>query len=251
MYFIPIFKCVVIYELKDFYNSFTLYNYPMNKLRFLTHSIRSVHMSKNKPELAKIVSARNVSDTSECRWIGLQKLTYQDPNGNVRDWDSAVRKTRAEAGIDGVGVLAILRYKDKPDEILLQKQFRPPVEGVCIEMPAGLIDANETPETAALRELKEETGYTGKILHSTPVIYNDPGFTNTNLAMVTVLVDMTIAENQNPVPQLEENEFIECFSIPLACMEEEMVKLDKEGYKLDARVQNIAHGIKIAKQFSL
>lgn len=223
--------------------------YKSRVLQLITR--RTFNMSKNKPELAKLLSSRPVTNTEECKWIGLTKLTYQDPNGKVRDWDSAIRKTRSEGGVDGVGILAILRFKDKPDEILLQKQFRPPVEGVCIEMPAGLIDGGEDIETAAMRELREETGYVGKILHSSPVIFNDPGFTNTNLSLVTVLVDMSLPENQNPVTELEENEFIECFSVPLASMADELAKLDKEGCKLDARVQNVALGIKIAQDFKL
>ena len=44
-------------------------------------------------------------------------------------------------------------------EIILQKQFRPPVCKVTIEVPAGLVDAGESAEEAAVRELKEETGY--------------------------------------------------------------------------------------------
>ncbi|CDO92461.1 unnamed protein product [Kluyveromyces dobzhanskii CBS 2104] len=206
-------------------------------------------MSKNKPELAKLISSKPAGDSS--KWIGLKKLTYQDPNGRVREWESAERLTRSEGGVDGVGILAILRYANKPDEILLQKQFRPPVEGVCIEMPAGLIDGGESIEIAALRELKEETGYVGDIINSSPIIFNDPGFTNTNLSLVTVIVDMSLPENQNPVSELEENEFIECFTVPLASMAEEMAKLDKQGYKLDARVQNVAQGIKIAQDFKL
>ena len=43
----------------------------------------------------------------------------------------------------------------------MQKQFHPPIGKVCIEVPAGLIDAGETPEECAVRELKEETGYVG------------------------------------------------------------------------------------------
>ena len=42
-------------------------------------------------------------------------------------------------------------------------------------MPAGLIDAGESIEFCALRELKEETGYVGKVEQSTgigPILFN-------------------------------------------------------------------------------
>lgn len=39
-------------------------------------------------------------------------------------------------------------------------------------MPAGLIDAGETVEEAAVRELKEETGYIGVVSESSPVMFN-------------------------------------------------------------------------------
>ncbi|CAI4059857.1 hypothetical protein SUVZ_04G3250 [Saccharomyces uvarum] len=218
----------------------------------LRRLFRTMSTVKGKPEEAKIVEARHVKDTSDCKWIGLQKIIYKDPNGNEREWDSAVRTTRHSGGIDGIGILTILKYKDnKPDEILLQKQFRPPVEGVCIEMPAGLIDAGEDVDTAALRELKEETGYKGRIISKSPIVFNDPGFTNTNLCLVTVEVDMSLPENQKPVTQLEDNEFIECFSVELHKFPDEMVKLDQQGYKLDARVQNVAQGILMAKQYNI
>lgn len=207
---------------------------------------------KGRPEDAKLISKEAVKDTSSCKWIGLEKIKYRDPNGGEREWDSAIRMTRTTGEVDGIGILAILKYGDgKPDEIVLQKQFRPPVEGVCIEMPAGLIDADEDIETAALRELKEETGYIGKIIGASPVIFNDPGFTNTNLSLVTVEIDMNKPENQNPQSELEDNEFIECFNVPLKEFPEKMVELDKQGYKLDARVQNVAQGITLARQYNL
>jgi ADP-ribose pyrophosphatase len=62
--------------------------------------------------------------------------------------------------IDGVGIVAILDKAASP-EILLQKQYRPPVGKVMIEIPAGLIDQGETAQQCAVRELKEETGYVG------------------------------------------------------------------------------------------
>lgn len=57
-------------------------------------------------------------------------------------------------------------------EIILQKQYRPPADKVMIEVPAGLIDEGETTEEAAVRELKEETGYVGKVTESSPVMWN-------------------------------------------------------------------------------
>lgn len=57
-------------------------------------------------------------------------------------------------------------------EIILQKQYRPPIDKVTIEVPAGLVDEGETAEQAAVRELKEETGYVGKVTESTPVMFN-------------------------------------------------------------------------------
>jgi len=46
----------------------------------------------------------------------------------------------------------------------LQKQWRPPIDAVVVEIPAGLIDPGETVEECALRELKEESGYVGKVI---------------------------------------------------------------------------------------
>ena len=79
----------------------------------------------------------------------------------------------------------------------------------------------------------------------------DPGFCNTNLNMVHVRVDMSLPENQNPKPELEDNEFIECFSVPLASLFEETKRLEKEGYAIDARVGTLAEGMELMKKWKL
>ncbi|KAG9572219.1 putative ADP-ribose pyrophosphatase, partial [Aureobasidium melanogenum] len=193
--------------------------------------------------------------SSDAKWTALRKITYNNAENVTKIWESAVRPTRpSNSSIDAVGIVAILEKPAGP-ELLLQKQYRPPIDKICIEVPAGLVDEGEDAETCALRELKEETGYVGEVIKGTlgvtPVMFNDPGFCNTNLNMVHVRLDMSNPDNQNPRPELEENEFIECFSIPLKTLYEECRKLETEGYAIDARVLTLAEGIEVARQFKI
>ena len=119
----------------------------------------------------------DVSDTADaCITISLSRTTFTDAKGKTRVWESAERRTRpADSETDGVGIIAILE-KAEGAEILLQKQYRPPVGKVCIEVPAGLVDPGESVETCALRELKEETGYVGEVVSGptavSPLMFN-------------------------------------------------------------------------------
>lgn len=47
-------------------------------------------------------------------------------------------------------------------QILAIKSYRHIVDSVQIEVPSGYIENGESPQYAAIRELKEETGYTAK-----------------------------------------------------------------------------------------
>ncbi|GKU03155.1 adp-ribose pyrophosphatase [Fusarium langsethiae] len=188
---------------------------------------------------------------ADAHWVSLKKITYTDSRGQQRTWESAERLTRPkDALVDGVGIVAILDHRHGP-EIVLQKQYRPPVDKVVIEVPAGLIDEGETAEECAVRELREETGYIGVATETSPIMFNDPGFCNTNLKMVHVSIDMDLKENQDPKPQLEDGEFIETFTVKLADLWKECEKLEKEGHAIDARVATLAEGILLAQRFKL
>lgn len=81
--------------------------------------------------------------------------------------------------------------------------------------------------------------------------WKDPGFCNTNLNMVHVAVDAEAPENKNPKAQLEENEFIEVFLVPVKDLWAECKRLEAEGYAIDARVGSLAEGVELARRWKL
>jgi len=61
------------------------------------------------------------------------------------------------------------------NKIALVKQFRIPIGGLTLELPAGMVDAGESPEKAAIRECKEEIG----LISFKRIIHISTNFTDT------------------------------------------------------------------------
>jgi len=84
------------------------------------------------------------------------EITYRDARGVVRTWEALER-----VGISGIVVMIAVT---PAHNVVLIKQFRPPMGRDVIELPAGLVEPGESMEVAAKRELIEETGWSaGKI----------------------------------------------------------------------------------------
>ncbi|XP_078250388.1 ADP-sugar pyrophosphatase [Pogona vitticeps] len=152
---------------------------------------------------------------TERKWVKLDETIYLDPTGKTRVWESVKRTTRREGvSADGVAVIPVLQRTLHYDCVVLVKQFRPPMGAYCLEFPAGLIDSNETPESAALRELEEETGYKGDILECSPALCLDPGLTNCSSHIATVTINGDIPANLKPKQKPGYGEFVEVVTLP-------------------------------------
>ena len=74
------------------------------------------------------------------------------------------------------GVVIFPVWKEDPKKIVLIRQYRYPLDDVLYELPAGLIDEGETPERAAIREMKEETGLSFEVYTDGDAAYRRPFF---------------------------------------------------------------------------
>lgn len=72
------------------------------------------------------------------------------------------------------GSVAIIPMVDK-QHICLIRNHRIAVDKTLIELPAGTIDPPESPQTTAVRELQEETGYRAARLRELPALFMSPG----------------------------------------------------------------------------
>ena len=226
-------------------------------------SSSSNNNSNNKHPYVDFDKTETVGST---RWMRLETLSYhvppEDNNSNsntLRKWDRAVRTTKqSEDSIDAVVILAILknnRNNPNQDEVVCVKQFRPPVNAYTIELPAGLIDNNEDPSTAALREFTEETGYIGSVVKVLPASYLSPGLTNESASLVRIEVDMSIEHNvqihngmiqNDKLEGCEKDRGLEKILLPRVGLLDALHTLqEKEGVKIFAALHSLALGMEV------
>ncbi|KNE58958.1 hypothetical protein AMAG_03316 [Allomyces macrogynus ATCC 38327] len=214
-------------------------------LRFIaTKSHRAMSTATPAPELQEPHILRK-SVIASANWVSLKKIEWVDPRGVARSWETAERTTRS-GDCDAVAILALLKGGSKPTETVLTLQYRPPVDKLCVELPAGLIDKGETAEEAAVRELKEETGYHGNVVRTTGIQVNDPGLTNANMKLCILDVDRTLPDNRHPVATPEDGEFIDRRLVPVRELLAKLEAFQQEGLAVDARLMHLAIGLNLS-----
>ena len=94
-------------------------------------------------------------------------------------------------------------------DVVMVRQFRHGIERLTLEVPGGLVDPGEDPAIAAARELREETGYSGR-LEQIGRIHPNPAL-QTNTLYTFVARDVVRVTEQD----LESSEDIDVVLVPL------------------------------------
>jgi 8-oxo-dGTP pyrophosphatase MutT (NUDIX family) len=115
------------------------------------------------------------------------------------------------------------------NEVVLVRQYRHGTREVTLEIPGGLVEGNDSPEQAACRELREETGYVAREMVSLGAVDPNPAFLN-NRCYTYLARDVALMGDQ----QQDEKEDIEVVLRPV----HELHRLIQEG--------DIAHSLVVA-----
>lgn len=164
-------------------------------------------------------------ETVSTGWINKYHLHYALPDGRPYTYEGVSRKgtARYETALGALGSTgvpdpdAVCIVPLLPDgSVLLEREFRYPLNSWCVSLPAGLIDAGETLEEAVARELSEETGYRLRD-DIVPAVrpLPQPGFSSTGLTEENVQVVFAQVEPGGQ-PRPDSAELIEPFTVARA-----------------------------------
>ncbi|MGV1683930.1 NUDIX hydrolase [Sphingopyxis sp. NJF-3] len=142
-------------------------------------------------------------------------------------------------GIHAAVILAIDEAADGRHVILVE-QYRVPLKRNCLELPAGLVGddmAGEASETAAERELEEETGYRAAHWRTVGEFFSSPGMVSESFTFI-VATGLTKVGAGGGV----DGEDIVVHRVPLAGIEDFVAAKRAEGCGIDVRVAMLLAG---------
>lgn len=123
----------------------------------------------------------NISKISDNKFLNLFHMHALTDAGRPFDYFFVSRRKEDKLklytkDIQAEGVVIYPICKEEPDKIIMIRQYRYPLDDYLYELPAGLIDAGETPYEAAVREMKEETGMDFEVYEDGNAAYRRPFF---------------------------------------------------------------------------
>ena len=142
-------------------------------------------------------------------------------------------------GIRAAVILAI----DAGDVILVE-QYRVPLGRACLELPAGLVgdvEAGESVEESARRELEEETGYRAERIEELGDFYSSPGMASESFTLVRATGLTKVGDGGG-----DHDENIVVHRVPLAEIEAFVAAGRAEGLGIDVKLLVLLAGKMLA-----
>lgn len=137
---------------------------------------------------------KDVKTLVKTKFVGLYDVEYKNKQNEDRHWMVASRKSEdelkevyLEGKEDKIDAVVIAAFHESENKLVLIKQFRVPINNYIYELPAGLVDNDESMESTVARELKEETGLELVRINdvkSRQKVYLSPGMTDESVAFV-------------------------------------------------------------------
>jgi len=122
------------------------------------------------------------------------------------------------------GAIAVVPI-NRAGEVMLVRQFRLPTGKALLEIPAGVLRADESPEECAGRELAEEIGQYPRKLEKLCAVYLAPGYSSE-------LIHIFLGQELEPkFAQADKDERLEVVELPLS----QALELIKRGEIEDAK----------------
>ncbi len=143
--------------------------------------------------------------------VTASRVIYEGRKANLRVDTVRLRNGRtSEREILEHGDVAAVVPLDDDGCIIMVEQYRLAAEGVMLEIPAGMIDAGESAEDGAQRELAEETGMHAESLVKLADFYVSPGIS-------TEVIHVFLAEGLQPAEaSADDDEDIVVRKVPLS-----------------------------------
>ncbi|CAI2381095.1 unnamed protein product [Moneuplotes crassus] len=191
----------------------------------------------------------------EGKWLNYYNVPFTSENKEGL-WEVVGRIPPTSEKIKYSGVIVIPTAVDPETNekiVLIEKIYRVPIQKYSLEFPAGMRDKDDDdPCATALRELKEETGYTGQNPKANLDVKTDPWKSMGTHCHVEVEVDLTLEENKNPKQDLEFEEDITTMWVKIDGLKETLENLAQEmDCDLDQRLYSWALGIGFVKNFGI
>lgn len=136
------------------------------------------------------------------------------------------------------GAVAVIATTDE-GKVVFVEQYRKAMEKALVEIPAGKLEQGEQPETTAIRELEEETGYVCDKMELITSFYTSPGFADE----IVYLYEATGLKKKENKADLDEDEFVELMEVTL----EEAMELIKEQRIHDAKTMYAVQYLQLKK----